>query len=657
MVNTGKPSPGCFACRKRRIKCDTTRPECRKCRKRGWKCPGYRDLNALRIVDETQKQFTRFSGDKDDDVLARGSSQAVVMGNYVPPEGMSPARTEVLHSYPSPVSEASSPGSPRTTYIPNRYRYQYSDDIPRCIGPPIGEQVYTYFVCNFVQGSSLRNHGYFDFLFPLLGNAPSDRSVNPLRLAFSATAMIAFAARQKVPELLPKAEAIYLRALEATFSAIGDPHQARDDSTLACVTLLTTFEVFYRPNSTTLLAQKRAFHVAHHTDLTPSQQLRPSRPSAAKPEAFGSHLDGAVALLKLRGKELFKTVVGQKIFAILRSLLASRSLCYGAPLDPELFKISESYEQEPAQRRFGELSLRAADLRVTVERYLGGWSPSHPSGGIPTREKIESLMRDADTLEAEYDDHINSLSLVWKAMTLRYMTTSDQPIMGGIRYEGRVDAYADMFICYVLNWSRAARLYIRYCSLRCYAWLLGPEKDWRDTPNYSHAAALCENIIGDIIASVPYVFGATRTPVPGEKYQPPSLAGVFCMWPVFAAASSDFTNDTQRQFLKKTLKYITEEMGIGQAAILAGYNLRSPSMPIAFMRMKQFEAQGRQLQGVAAGAAAGSVMTSGLGALMRVHGSVISSAPDYHPRTIPVGLFKSEYSDDDENFPLKFPAA
>lgn len=411
--------------------------------------------------------------------------------------------------------------------------------------------------------------------------------------------MIAFAARQKVPELLPKAEAIYLRALEATFSAIGDPHQARDDSTLACVTLLTTFEVFYRPNSTTLTAQTREFHIAQHTDLTPSQQLRPSRPSAAKPEAFGSHLDGAVALLKLRGKELFKTVVGQKIFAILRSLLvscprywklahaerclhlsplqASRSLCYGAPLDPELFKLSEAYEQEPSQRRFGELSLRAADLRVTVESYLGGWSPSHPSGDEPTREKIQSLMHDADVLEAEYEAHIASLPLAWKAMTLRYMTTSDPPIMGGIRYEGRVDAYADMFICYLLNWSRAARLYIRYCSLRCQAWLLGPEKDWRDTQQYSYAEALCKDLIDDIISSVPYVFGATRTvpnPVPGARYQPPSLAGVFCMWPVFAAASSDFTNDSQRSFLKQTLKYITEEMGIGQAAILAGVSTR-----------------------------------------------------------------------------------
>lgn len=120
-----------------------------------------------------------------------------------------------------------------------------SDDIPRCIGPNMAEHVYAYFLQNFVQGSALRNHGYLDFLFPLLANNPSGQRGHPLPLAFTAAAMISFSARQKVPELLPKAEAIYLRALESTFVAIGDPSMARDNSTLACVTLLTTFEVCF----------------------------------------------------------------------------------------------------------------------------------------------------------------------------------------------------------------------------------------------------------------------------------------------------------------------------------------------------------------------------------------------------------------------------
>lgn len=74
--------------------------------------------------------------------------------------------------------------------------------------------------------------------------------------------------------------------------------------------------------------------------------------------------------------------------------------------------------------------------------------------------------------------------------------------------------------------------------------------------------------------------------------------------------------------------------------------------------MKQFEAQGRQLQGVAAGAAAGAVMSSGLKNLMKAHGTVMHGTvpSDYHQRTIPVGLFKTEDLEGDDNFPLKFPS-
>lgn len=270
--------------------CDTTRPECRKCRKRGWKCPGYRDLNALRIVDETQKQFTRFQGDKehrdhdDEPTAAAESSRTAVIRQYAPPgaaadrrtprrvRGGPPSSSSSLasasspSSYPSPVSPVS-PTSPTSTSSvtspPNIYRYYYANDadVPRCINPPIGDSVYNYFVQNFVQGSSLRNHGYLDFLFPLLANQSQsqgpgggqrDNNNNALPMAFAATAMIAFAARQKALDLIPKAESVYLRALEATVTAIGDPDRARDNSTLACVTLLTTFEVFHRPDMTTL---------------------------------------------------------------------------------------------------------------------------------------------------------------------------------------------------------------------------------------------------------------------------------------------------------------------------------------------------------------------------------------------------------------------
>lgn len=268
----------------------------------------------------------------------------------------------------------------------------------------------------------------------------------------------------------------------------------------------------------------------------------------------------------------------------------SRSICYATPLEPELYNFTEAFDQEPTQRHFAELSLRAADIRVAVERLLGGWGPGHPTSVDPTREAIEGILHDAEALEADYEEHVRSLPIAWRGMTVRYMTPADSTIMSGIPYVGRVDAYIDMFICYILNWARAARLYTRNTVLRCRAWLLGPERDYRDLSEYAAAQKFSSEIIEDIVASVPYVFGAARIgqgqgqthgvnmPSGGTIYQPPSLAGVFVMWPVFAAASSDFVTVSQRAFLKRTLKYISEEIGIGQAAILAGVSVFPPSL-------------------------------------------------------------------------------
>ncbi|KAK5732023.1 hypothetical protein LTR17_010859 [Elasticomyces elasticus] len=64
MVNTGKPSSGCFTCRSRRVKCDGVRPSCLRCQKLRRTCQGYRDINDLLFKDQTRKTIetaTKFS--------------------------------------------------------------------------------------------------------------------------------------------------------------------------------------------------------------------------------------------------------------------------------------------------------------------------------------------------------------------------------------------------------------------------------------------------------------------------------------------------------------------------------------------------------------------------------------------------------------------
>ncbi|KAF9873125.1 hypothetical protein CkaCkLH20_09288 [Colletotrichum karsti] len=43
MVNTGRSSTGCFACKERKVKCDEQKPSCKKCLNIKRECPGYKD--------------------------------------------------------------------------------------------------------------------------------------------------------------------------------------------------------------------------------------------------------------------------------------------------------------------------------------------------------------------------------------------------------------------------------------------------------------------------------------------------------------------------------------------------------------------------------------------------------------------------------------
>lgn len=57
MVNTGRPSRACGACRERRVKCDETRPVCRKCIRTGRECPGY--MTGFKLRDQTQETILK----------------------------------------------------------------------------------------------------------------------------------------------------------------------------------------------------------------------------------------------------------------------------------------------------------------------------------------------------------------------------------------------------------------------------------------------------------------------------------------------------------------------------------------------------------------------------------------------------------------------
>lgn len=143
---------------------------------------------------------------------------------------------------------------------------------------------------------------------------------------------------------------------------------------------------------------------------------------------------------------------------------------------------------------------------------------------------------------------------------------------------GRVDLYPDVFACSSWNFARVSRIFIASIVIRCAAWICYPV-DYRTTPEYAQMSRMAQEMIGDIIASVPFMFGwhldAEGRLKPGDVMGGEdvmgvkALGGVYTIWPLLSASCSDFTTDSQRTWIKGRFKFIAEVMGLNQAKVVA----------------------------------------------------------------------------------------
>jgi hypothetical protein len=97
------------------------------------------------------------------------------------------------------------------------------------------------------------------------------------------------AVRPNYRELMPTASSIYIKALKQINVSLTDASVAMSDTTLATILLLTVFEQI----------------TSSGMDLI----------------GWPSHIKGAVAIIKSRGKNGFKTKMGRELFISVRELM------------------------------------------------------------------------------------------------------------------------------------------------------------------------------------------------------------------------------------------------------------------------------------------------------------------------------------------------
>ncbi|RDL31790.1 Zn2 DNA-binding protein [Venustampulla echinocandica] len=527
-------------CRTRRIKCDETKPTCNQCAKSRRQCPGYKDDFDLVFRNETQ-------------ATERRARRTLTTGKQ------SNIRVTIQNPHPA-LSSAPNDGSNLTITSTSGADMAMALASPMSLSIPIEQQAPCYFMSNFVLAPSNdagTPRGYFDFLAPLMKNEHPD---SQLASAFSAVAMASLANRpnsKSRKELKYISVMQYAKALKATNLALQDPSKQKTDQTLAAILMLGFYETVCTENT--------------------------------NPSAWYSHIDGAVQIVKLRGKKQLRTKVGNALFQVVRTQMAIT--CMTASKSPELgpdWWVADSVSDD-----FGvpvtKIQLELAELRAEVNNALTSF-PRTPEYFA----KVTGFIRRAELLEQEYYQWEASLPASWKPRTVAWVdNVAGADISKAEVCPGKVEVYTSIWVGTTWNHARSVRINISGTITRCAAWICSPV-DYRTTPEYAHGIRLCSDLATDILSSIPYHLGwdinkggavsssdfSSFTSGLDAFRNPKGIGGFFALWPIFAVSCTDYITDAQRAWAKARMRYIGDSMGMNHAKVLAGFQLRLPSMII-----------------------------------------------------------------------------
>ncbi|KAK4503579.1 hypothetical protein PRZ48_004494 [Zasmidium cellare] len=328
MVYRGKPSAGCEQCRKAKKRCDLGQPACTRCSKLKKQCTGYRNVSELQIQDESES--TKLKADRQ---KAR---------HLAPP-------TTTENALPTPASNAQSPNSdssstgddiidlpPHDSFPILGFVEAPADDVQNfeslCtleqIGVPdslrfnVDELATTYF---FNQFTSQNGH------WTWLRDQARLSNMDPvLELSIRACGIACFDNVQHIAQGREYSRKLYAEALGLLNGALRDPKRSKTDDSLVAVAMLGYYENLTCDSRDSILSWK-------------------------------AHIQGATQLLKIRGKNQFKTQIGRMLFRETRSQILIN--CIWEDQSPPAFLYE--WEQELEEMSPNRQQVAPAD-RLTI---------------------------------------------------------------------------------------------------------------------------------------------------------------------------------------------------------------------------------------------------------------------------------------------------
>lgn len=388
--------------------------------------------------------------------------------------------------------------------------FDLASAISKTLTLPIEEIATSHFFSTYVPD------GHFHYLPQLYSDIGPESSLFPV---VHAVAIANLSREMRAPELQAEAQSQYARALAATNRALVCPKTAVQDSTLASVLLLSLFE-------------------------TMTQQYRQMSSS------WSSHIEGATALLKLRGLEQFDSKLGSQLYIQVSSSIRISSAQRCTRVSAEFLDFNEM-----------AMPLLDADnpiLRLSL--LVDAFAKFREAIANKHVEDSEFIIDSALQLDQSVLMLLSTLpdGCDYKVI---HVAKSEPGVFEGITHK-----YRDHRVAQLWNSLRMIRIFLNEAAHREISALIGADYEsyGLDVPTewillQEMCARNAQRIASDICASVPQFTKMS----PGQPLAVATAA--FLMWPLSAAGESYLSPEPLRQYAIDRLKFLGREARLPQA--------------------------------------------------------------------------------------------
>jgi hypothetical protein len=302
-------------------------------------------------------------------------------------------------------------------------------------------------------------------------------------------------------------------------------------------------------------------------------------PTERTTQAWTNHLNGATALMKMRGREQFQTKAGLEMFIQMSSHILVSCMQHTIPLPQDYLTLrtfaNNFLDTSDISWRLSQVTVRYISFRAAIK----SGSLFDPDTIIATATEMDN---DMVALMGEFPPE-------WLPQTIPLTRPSN------LVYESHYDIYADYRLAEALNMVRAGRIPLldlirEQCQVAPSS--LGSCQAFAYMKRVQRVKDNVADMVAVICASVPQLAGylplleisSSRHSSPGSpastmsdsakgmKLNPCNEASAYSLlWPLFTVANSPACSEPARNWIIRQLRILGRLLSLEQALELAGY--------------------------------------------------------------------------------------